>query len=69
MDEVSNTRREMMSDALEQLRSALQLLDGAQAPAEIGAKIDFAIHELFLVLAGMSARGALARVDRHAEPQ
>lgn len=69
IDEPSGTRREMMSDALEQLRSALQLLDGAEAPAEIGAKIDLAIHELFLALAAMSARGALAPVDRHAEPQ
>ena len=69
MNRASDTRREMMSDALEQLRSALQLLDGAEAPAQIGAKIDLAIHELFLALAAMSARGALAHVDGHAEPQ
>ena len=69
MDRLSDTRREMMSDALEQLRSALQLLDRAEAPSEIGARIDLAIHELFLALAGMSARGALSHVDRHAEPQ
>ena len=69
MDGPRNTRRERMSEALEQLRSALQLLDGAEAPAEIGAKIDLAIHELFLALAAMSARGALAHVDHHAEPQ
>ena len=64
-----NGRRELMSDALEQLRSALQLLDDAEAPAEIGAKIDLAIHELYLALAGMSARGPLSHVDRLAEPQ
>jgi len=69
MDGPRDGRQEMMSDALEQLRFALQLLDSAEAPAEIGAKIDLAIHELYLALAAMSARRPLSHVDRHAEPQ
>lgn len=64
-----NSREEMMFDALEQLRSALMLLDAARAPSEIGAKIDLAIHELFLALADLSARGTLTHVNRNAEPQ
>ena len=50
---------EIMSNALEQLRSALTLLDEAGAPSEIGAKVDLAIHELFLALADGSAGGSL----------
>lgn len=62
-------REEIMYDALEQLRSALILLDAASAPSEIGAKIDLAIHELFLALADSSARGTLTHVNRNAAPQ
>ena len=62
-------REEIMSDALEQLRSALILLDAANAPSEIGAKIDLAIHELFVALAGVSSRGTLTHVNRNAAPQ
>ena len=41
----------MLSEALEQLRSTLRLLDGAEAPAEIGAHIDLAAHQLELTIA------------------
>lgn len=64
-----NSREEMMSDALEHLRSALHLLDAASAPSEIGAKIDLAIHELFLALANLAAPGTVTRVRRNTEPQ
>ncbi len=59
-------REELMSDALEQLRSALTLLDEAGAPSEIGAKVDLAIHELFLALANVSAGGSLTHANRNA---
>jgi hypothetical protein len=59
-------RAEIMSDALEQLRSALALLDEAGAPSEIGAKVDLAIHELFLALADLSARGTLTQGNGNA---
>ena len=58
-------REEIMTAALEQLRSALTLLDEAGAPSEIGAKVDLAIHELFLALANVSAGGSLTRANRN----
>jgi hypothetical protein len=50
-DEVISARRRMLSEALEQLKSALRLLDGSEAPAEIGAHIDLAAHQLELTIA------------------
>jgi len=62
-------REELLSHALEHLRSALQLLDEAQAPSQLGAHVDLAIHELFLVLADLRAGEGLAQIDRNANPQ
>jgi hypothetical protein len=50
-DEAISARRQMLSEALEHLGSALRLLDGAQAPAEIGAHIDLAEQQLELTIA------------------
>lgn len=36
----------MLHDALDHLRLALDLLDGAAAPPQIGAHVDLAIHQL-----------------------
>lgn len=46
--------RPLLQEALEQLRSALNLLDDGHAPAQIGARVDMAIHELSTVLTGPS---------------
>jgi hypothetical protein len=62
-------RHELLSNALEHLRLALHLLDEADAPAEIGARIDFVIHELYLVIARLTARDAFTQIDRNADPQ
>jgi hypothetical protein len=35
-----------LSDALEQMESALQILDDLDAPADIGAHLDLALHRL-----------------------
>lgn len=35
-----------LSDALEQMESALQILDNLDAPADIGAHLDLALHRL-----------------------
>jgi hypothetical protein len=40
------SRREMLSAAADQLQSALALLDCAEAPAQIGAHVDLASHQL-----------------------
>lgn len=38
--------RDLLRDAGNHLRSALELLDCAAAPAHIGAHVDLAIHQL-----------------------
>ena len=47
-------QRPMLLKALEQLRSALSLLDDGNAPPQIGAHVDLAIHQLSTVLASNS---------------
>ena len=61
--------QEMLSEALERLRSALALLDSASAPSHIGAHVDLAIHELYSAVAGISAGPALTPTERNAQPQ
>lgn len=42
-----NTRRvQMLRDALHHLRSAIALLDAAEAPGHIAANLDLATHQL-----------------------
>jgi len=60
---------EMLSDALEHLRKALHLLDLAEAAPQIGARVDHAIHEIYLLIAKMTAGSGLTQIDRNAEPQ
>ena len=38
--------RQMMSDALDHLQAAIELLDEADAPGQIAAHIDLAFHQL-----------------------
>lgn len=38
--------RQMMSDALDHLQAAIELLDKANAPGQIAAHLDFAFHQL-----------------------
>jgi hypothetical protein len=42
----AESRELMLNGAAEHLRSALQLLDMAEAPAQVGAHVDLAIHQL-----------------------
>lgn len=62
-------RQHLLSDALEHLRLALQLLDAADGAPQIGARVDQAIHELYMLIAAQSAGAALSQIDRNAEPQ
>ena len=62
-------REAMLSQALEQLTAALETLDASDAPAHIGAHVDLAIHELYLVIAARSGEGRVSQIDRNAAPQ
>lgn len=45
-DESAPEKQQMLSQILNQLRSALAQLDGAGVSAHIGAHLDLAIHQL-----------------------
>lgn len=64
-DECDFDGEQMMADALARLQSALELLDRACAPAQIGAQVDMAIGQLQDEL----ARLVPDQIDRKAEPQ
>lgn len=64
-DESDIDRQQMMADALARLQSALELLDRACAPAQIGAQVDMAIEQLQDEL----VRPMPDQIDRKAEPQ
>lgn len=51
MDEDSG-REQMLQEGLSLLKSALDLLDRAAAPAHIGAHVDLALHQLASLLSG-----------------
>ena len=53
--QTSNQPTQMMRAALDHLESSLQLLDEADAPAEIGAHVDLAIHRLRAALESSAA--------------
>lgn len=59
----------IMLEALAHLESALELLDRSFAPAQIGAHVDLAIHDLSAVVAAVPRAGALRQIDWNAEPQ
>lgn len=42
---------QMMSDALDHLQAAIELLDRADAPGQIAAQVDLAFHQLDRLLA------------------
>lgn len=56
-DESSGRRQELQSEALQHLLSAIELLDASEAPANIAAHIDLAIHQLQDELAKVSGDG------------
>ena len=58
--------QEPLREALEQLRSALELLDAAEAPLQVGACVDLAIQQLYSALAHRIG-GDLAHLELNAE--
>jgi hypothetical protein len=61
--------RAILTEALEHLQSALNLLDSASAPAQIGAHVDLAIHELYLAVAEAQIGDTVMDLDRSARIQ
>jgi len=58
----------MLLEALTNLQHALDLLDQASAPAQIGAHVDLAIHELSAAVAAIPRDPILSQIARNAEP-
>lgn len=69
MDNQQTDRLERLTLALNHLRSALEKLDAGGAPAQIGAHVDLAIHQLQDTLAVAAPDGAAVQIDTKAEPQ
>jgi len=68
-DAAQQVRQDVLANALEHLREALHLLDQIEAAPQIGARVDQAIHELYLFIAKIRAGSGLSQIDRNAEPQ
>ena len=53
-------RRQMLCDARRHLEAAINLLDAADAPGQIAANVDLALHQIVRLLgdAGLSRRDA-----------
>ena len=71
MNDMSTANREeMLVDALAHLRSAIDLLDRADAPAQIAAHADLAAHQLGDVIAspGGAPRASRGRARGSVQP-
>ena len=58
-------QQDLLTDALSLLQSALELLDEAGAPAQIGAHVDLAIHQLGSLLPDAQINPAAQGTVRH----
>jgi hypothetical protein len=58
-------QQDLLTDALSLLQSALELLDEAAAPAQIGAHVDLAIHQLGSLLPDIGITPAAQGTVRH----
>ena len=58
-------QHDLLTDALSLLQSALELLDEAAAPAQIGAHVDLAIHQLGSLLPEAGITPAAQGTARH----
>ena len=58
-------QQDLLTDALSLLQSALELLDEAAAPAQIGAHVDLAIHQLGSLLPDAAITPAAQGTARH----
>lgn len=65
MKSETNGQQAMLTDALNLLQSALDLLDEAAAPAQIGAHVDLALHQLGSLLEEAGISPAAQDLARH----
>lgn len=65
MKSETNGQQAMLTDALNLLQSALDLLDEAAAPAQIGAHVDLALHQLGSLLEEAGISPAAQGLARH----
>lgn len=65
MKSETNGQQAMLTDALNLLQSALDLLDEAAAPAQIGAHVDLALHQLGPLLEEAGISPAAQGLARH----
>ncbi len=65
MKSETNGQQAMLTDALNLLQSALDLLDEAAAPAQIGAHVDLALHQLGSLLEEAGNSPAAQGLARH----
>jgi hypothetical protein len=68
-DDTGFNRQRLLSEALQQLRSAIELLDEANAPAHIAAHVDLAAHQIEGVIDTRATDPPTIQIDRNAEPQ
>lgn len=68
-DRRSTEQHHLMLEALSHLESALEILDRAAAPGQIGAHVDLAIHDLSASVDAVPRPGSLDQIDWKAEPQ
>lgn len=62
-------KEQLYERALDHLRLALELLDRAGAPPQIGARVDHAIHDLYVASAELIGGGRVDQIERNAAPQ
>jgi hypothetical protein len=62
-------RGQLYDQVLHQLQSAIEILDGLDAPGHIAAHVDLAIHQLQDVIDSEAAGGRLDQIERKAAPQ
>ena len=65
MKSETNGQQALLADALGLLQSALDLLDEAAAPAQIGAHVDLALHQLGSLLEEPGITPAAQGLARH----
>ena len=68
-DDTDSGQQRKLSEALQHLQSAIELLDLAEAPAHIAAHADLAVHQLLSVINHEGECERPNQIDRNAEPQ
>jgi hypothetical protein len=60
---------ELYRELLQQLRSSIDTLDRIDAPGQIAAYLDLAVHQIQDLIDNEAAGGRLDQIERKASPQ